>query len=315
MLRSGLMVATLGMSTLLGAGAAYAQSGSAFDHANHNASFLRCGTPDKSDAEARAIEEHTRKMYAKKPGGGGGGGGGTGPYGSYPAPRAAGTVTIDVYVHVIRKTDGTGGPTSNMLTAQMNVLNNAFSGNTGGFATPYKFNVVATSYSNNDAWYTAGHGSTAERQMKTALRQGDAGDLNIYYNNMGGGLLGWATFPSSYSSNPIMDGVVVLTASMPGGNAAPYNQGDTATHEVGHWLGLYHTFQGGCSGSGDYVTDTPAERAPHYGPCETKDTCPRNAGNDPVENFMDYSDDACMFKFTAEQTARADQQVITYRGL
>ncbi|MDI1243480.1 MAG: zinc metalloprotease [bacterium] len=223
--------------------------------------------------------------------------------------EAAGTTTINTYVHVIRDSSGNGGPDAKMMTDQINVLNAAYS------SIGYSFAVAATDYTNNSSWYTAGYGTTAETQMKSALRQGSADDLNIYYNNMGGGLLGWATFPSSYASQPSKDGVVILFSSLPGGSATPYNLGDTATHEVGHWMGLYHTFQGGCSGNGDYVTDTPAERSAAYGCPTGRDSCAgkRYPGLDPILNFMDYTDDACMNQFSSGQNGRMDAQWASYR--
>ncbi len=223
-----------------------------------------------------------------------------------------------MYFHVI--TDGPDGDVSNaQVNAQIAVLNDAFDGdgNEGTIDTPYVFNLVAITRTNDASWYTGCYGS-AGSAMKSALRQGDAGTLNIYSCSPSGGILGYATFPSSYASQPLLDGVVVLDESLPGGAAAPYNEGDTATHEVGHWLGLYHTFQGGCSGSGDYVSDTAAERSPAYGCPVNRDSCASRKGPvepDPIYNFMDYTDDYCMFEFTEGQALRAYEQSSVYRSL
>ena len=83
-------------------------------------------------------------------------------------------------------------------------------------------------------------------QMKKELRVGGANVLNMYVGNIEEGLLGWATYPERKLKS--YDGVVILGESMPGGTAVPYNEGDTATHEVGHWLNLLHTFDQGCEG-------------------------------------------------------------------
>lgn len=251
--------------------------------------FVRCSTPEPDAATIAAAEAAI----------------------SVAPPPIGADATIPVYVHIIRTSSGTGGATMTQVNNQLNVLNNAYA--SGGFS----FALAGTTTTNNSSWYTAGYGSTAERQMKTALRRGGSETLNIYLNNMGGGLLGWATFPWDYTRSPAMDGVVVLYTSLPGGSAAPYNLGDTGTHEVGHWMGLYHTFQGGCATSatngGDYVADTPAERSAAYGCPIGRDTCRNIAGLDPVQNFMDYTDDSCMDRFSAGQFSRMNAAWTTYR--
>ncbi len=245
--------------------------------------------------------------------------------------RAAGSVTINVYFHVITDTSGRGDLSPTQIQRQIDVLNNAFAGldkerapeqfsdaveETA--ATPFRFVLASTDRTANNSWFNLSQGSTAEAQMKQTLHRGTARDLNIYSANLSGGLLGWATFPWNYSSAPSRDGVVILYASVPGGGAEPFDRGDTATHEVGHWLGLYHTFQGGCTSSNDAVSDTAAERSPFYGvPPPYRDSCSgkRYTGRDPLENFMDYTDDIAMFQFTGGQSARADALAAQYRGL
>jgi hypothetical protein len=223
-------------------------------------------------------------------------------------PSAGGGIVINVYFHVI-SSGSVGNIPDTMIADQMSVLNAAFSGR------GYSLVLIETTRTSNTTWYNGCYGS-AERKMKNALRKGTADDLNIYSCNPSNGILGYATFPSSYSRSPSLDGVVILDQSMPGGTAKPYNLGDTATHEVGHWMGLYHTFQGGCtnsSTSGDYVTDTSAEGSAAYGCPDGRDSCATLSGLDPITNFMDYTDDACMFEFTGGQTTRMDSQFALYR--
>lgn len=217
--------------------------------------------------------------------------------------RVSGGV-INVYFHVV-SSGSTGNVSTTWINNQMSVLNNAFDD------WGWTFNLVQVTRTSNSTWFNGCYGSS-ETAMKNALRRGTADDLNIYTCNPSGGILGYATFPSSYSSAPKKDGVVLLYSTLPGGSAAPYNLGDTGTHEVGHWMGLYHTFQGGCGSTGDYVSDTPRERSPAYGCPSGRNTCSQS-GLDPINNFMDYTDDSCMFQFSAGQDARMDSQFTTYR--
>ena len=228
--------------------------------------------------------------------------------------RQPGSVVIPVYVHVISSgsTLGQGNISDGLILDQIAVLNESYAGVTGGAATPFRFVLAGTDRTVNAKWFAMSPGSVAERQAKSSLRRGGPEALNIYTANPDGGILGWATFPWDYTSAPDMDGVVIFYSSLPGGAAEPYNEGDTATHEVGHWLGLWHTFQGRCRDQ-DQVIDTPAEKSPASGCPVGRDSCRRKPGLDPIENFMDYSDDGCMTDFTSQQSLRMDNSHLEWR--
>jgi hypothetical protein len=256
------------------------------DESINTTGYVRCATPDVDEATQREVERRLAEP---------------GKVAITPSH------VIPVYVHRIYSTGAASENASNtQISQQISVLNAAYA------ASSFSFSLVSIDNTTNSTWYTTTGGSS-EVAMKNALHQGGSNALNIYLNNMGSGLLGWATFPWNYAASPKMDGVVVLYSSLPGGSAAPYNLGDTATHEVGHWMGLYHTFQGGCNGSGDGVSDTAAERSAAFGCPTGRDSCRNKAGLDPITNFMDYTDDACMDNFTAGQNSRMNSMWTSYR--
>ncbi|GLB42589.1 putative pregnancy-associated plasma protein-A [Lyophyllum shimeji] len=207
-------------------------------------------------------------------------------------------VTIPVLFHVVSK-DSTaigGNIPDSQIAEQIVVMNKAY-GNAS-----ITWVLAGTTRTVNAVWFnTAGPDTSAQTAMKKALRQGGANVLQRLYCRL-------------QFRNPKDDGVVILFSSVPGGTAVPYNFGQTLTHEAGHWVGLFHTFQGGCSGAGDQVDDTPSEASPAFGCPNGRDTC-SSAGVDPIHNYMDYTDDVCMTEFTAGQVARLKTQIATYRGI
>jgi pregnancy-associated plasma protein-A len=254
---------------------------------------------DVSPRQAAAIERDLRAKLATR---------------AQAKPAAA---TIPVVFHVIYGSDGTGNVSDADIAAQIAEMNENFAGREApGVAadTQFAFRLQATRRWQNDAWFNDPDSAEGERAMKSATHEGDSRTLNVWSTNTS--FLGYATFPWWFADDPELDGIVIQWGSLPGGPITNFNEGKTATHEVGHWLGLYHTFQGKCSTANDLVADTPAQRDPTSGCPEGKDTCKgrQDPGLDPIHNYMDYSFDSCYNQFTPGQAARAQDAWAAYRA-
>jgi hypothetical protein len=283
------------------------------------AARVRAGTqsgadPNTVSAEtARSMDQALQRKVARLAASGR-----LGKFGTLAKPTSV--ITISTHVHVITTAQGKGGVTARQIADQIRVMNAGYAGTTSSVAadTQFQFRLDSVDYTANDAWYdwhmtpdfTTDDAEAA--QAKRALHIGGWDDLNIYVAGLGDGLLGYATFPQQRDLG--LDGLVLLNESLPGGKAAPYNEGDTATHEIGHWLGLFHTFQDGCQQPGDYVDDTPyqADGDNIFFCNESDDTCTQ-PGLDPVHNFMSYGDDPCLDRFTDGQAKRMAQTWTAFR--
>lgn len=250
------------------------------------------------------IESHT-SIYGKKPGNGNGGGGG-------PVDDNLGVINIPVYIHVLYNSSQENISNS-QINSQMTVLNNDFrKTNSDVNMVPSEFvSLVAdseieftlagvtrkatskTSWGTNDSMKSSSNGGVDPITPET--------HLNIWVCNIGGGILGYAQFPGGNTST---DGVVVghQYFGTQGYVSAPFNKGRTATHEIGHYLNLRHIWGDGRCKRDDYVSDTPSSDGPNYG-CPSYPTV-NCRSNDMTMNYMDYTDDACMFMFSEGQKMR-----------
>jgi hypothetical protein len=250
---------------------------------------------DVSLKQQRAIEARTKSILKAK--------------GTSLSEAAAVSATVPVYVHVMAGKNGAGNVSDTRIAQQITVLNQTFAGQESSQAanTGFTFSLAGTDRFFNDQW----HKDKQSASYRKATRQGGANALNIWLVDFS--YLGIATFPWDYSRNPGVDGIRVHFDSLPGGSIANYNLGETATHEAGHWFGLYHTFQGGCTATNDSVSDTPAQSSSTNGCPEGRDSCSL-PGLDPIHNYMDYSYDSCYNQFTPGQSARASQMWTAYRA-
>jgi hypothetical protein len=247
-----------------------------------------CGAPDIDLPTIKWIEGMTKKITPR---------------------QLTAEVQIPIVFHVIQS--GKKGKVSDgQLGTLLHNLNVAYSG------TPFSFYAAGVQRVNNKSWFNnCSPGSKNEKTMKKKLAADPRSYLNIYTcqtNTPGNSVVGYAYFPFMFPENSSMHGVVLHPLTMPGsGHPEVGVYGLTLAHEVGHYLGLYHTFQGGCA-DGDEVADTPAQAEPSFTCSLGADTC-LGGGADDIPNFMNYVPDTCMDHFTPQQTQRMIGMTATFR--
>lgn len=229
--------------------------------------------------------------------------------------NANGKIEIPVVVNVIYRT-ASENISQAQIQSQIDVLNEDFNAtNSDVSQTPSIFSGLVADVDVQFVLETVNRKQSSKKRWGTndAMKKTSQGginptnpaqNLNIWVVNNMGGVLGYAQFPGG---SPSTDGVVIAHNyfGRTGVVSAPFNLGRTATHEVGHWLNLRHIWGDATCGS-DLVSDTPTHNTANYG-CPAsghKSTC----SGTPVEmtmNYMDYTDDACMYMFSKGQKDRA----------
>jgi len=221
--------------------------------------------------------------------------------------------TFDVYWNSIaaNMTTAGGWVPQSQIDDQMALINKRYS----DAGTGVTWNLVNVTRVLSKYWFeTVDAGLIRTEQMHTLLKKGGAASLSVYsvgFYDLG--LNGYSTLPVNYARDPVVDGIVLLYSTVPGGTSRD-RQGGTLIHEAGHWLGLRHTFQGGCTGSGDGVDDTPPSAEASYGCPIGLDSCTGDNEPDPIHNYMDYTDETCRTEFTPGQVELMQQSIQAFRS-
>ncbi len=243
------------------------------------------------------------------------------PLKSFPA-----VVTIPVHVIIVHPPGQAVGTGVNFsmahIQSQIDVLNedfrrlNADAGNTPSVFpaadSEIEFCLAAFDPSGNPTNGVTRYGTNQNlSDDEFAIKSTTGWDRNTYLNcwvgNGLGGILGWAYLPSTNNlPNATLDGIVVASCTFGGpgfGSCGPYDLGRTATHEVGHYLGLRHVWGNGGCNSDDNIADTPIQNSSNFG-CPNHPSPSCSNGGDMFMNYMDYVNDDCMNAFTVGQNAR-----------
>ena len=262
-------------------------------HETTNARFDDTVSPDSF---APGLERAFRQFQARRP--------------PTAQPQAgSGLAQINVIFHVLSGQAMEGNVNESVLLTQVAVLNELYR------SAGLHFNGAEIRRYPDSVYFAGGCFPTTEQgiRMKAELAVNPARFVNIYTCKLQlPYIAGYATLPNEFSEDDHQHGVIIDYRTLPG-SAPPLDMGHTLVHELGHYFRLFHTFEGGCAEPGDSVADTPAEASAAFGCPIGRDTCTQ-AGMDPVNNFMDYSDDSCTDKFTALQAERMQASIATFRA-
>lgn len=256
--------------------------------------IIRCDTPTPSESDRAAMTEAI------------------GTWTNSTERLSTTDVVFPVYFHVITNSDGSADIGNQQLYDQLDVLNATYS------KTRFKFSFAGVDRTKNSVWTDLHSNTQSELDMVNQVAIDPAYTINVYIVNkittsLNQTVIGYTFLPSAFSESSKLNRIIISSSTIPGGGLVGLNQGKTLTHEIGHYLGLLHTFEGECSIPNDGVEDTPAHKSNEGKPVDSTDSCANYPGTDPVHNYMNYVDDDWMTEFTIGQMARMYPLVASFR--
>jgi len=269
----------------------------------------RCGTPDVHDEEAETVHQLEMRFVERVCKNAGA---------NSIIPFCSGgkkaVTTIPTYVHILLDEAGNNNVTDAQVQQNMDIMNYDMSGrpqNGNYTAINFRFQLVSIQRVTNNLW--ANLGVASGPLYKSSLTIDPTNNFNFYITSMNAGILGYSPFCFYGPQDSFIHGMTVHPDAIVGGSAVPYSDGQTATHEAGNHLGMFHAWQGGCNRQIGQQPDDLCPQETNTRGCP--EVPPQSCGLDcfdNIHNHMDYSEDACRWYFTPGQSEYMDMRIAMF---